>query len=62
MGLPRSASGTAGWFRPRLYAGGAASACAELAAAQPDHVPFWPKPISIFGLAFVTTLKALHIR
>src|SRR5262249_35641463 len=41
-GLPRSAAGTRRWFRPRLYAGGAASACAEFGAAHPDHLPFGP--------------------
>ena len=49
------------WFRPRLYAGGAASACAEFGAAHPDHLPFWSKPLSIFGLASRTTLTALHL-
>lgn len=35
-----------GWFRPRLFAGGAASASEELGASEPDHVPSWPKPDS----------------
>jgi hypothetical protein len=49
------------WFRSCLYAGGAASACAEFGPAHLDHLPFWPKPVSIFGLACVTTLTALHL-
>jgi len=34
------------WVRSRLFAGGAASACAEFGTAQPDHVPFGPSPLS----------------
>ena len=55
-GLPRSAGGTRRWFRSRLFAGGAASAPEEFGASGPDHVPFWSKPVSIFGLSFVTTI------
>src|SRR5262249_52111977 len=33
-----------------LFAGGASSACAEFGAAQPGHVPFWSKPVSLLGL------------
>jgi hypothetical protein len=47
----------AGWFRSRLFAGGATSAAEEFGASAPDHVPFWPKPVSIFGLSFVTTFS-----
>jgi hypothetical protein len=46
-----------GWFRPRLSAGGAPSAPGEFGAPGPDHVPFWPKPVSIFGLSWVTTFS-----
>jgi len=35
-----------GWFRSRLFAGGAPSACGEFEAPQPDHVPFGPSLIS----------------
>jgi hypothetical protein len=34
----------------------------ELPASMPDHLPFWPKPVSPFGLFVVTALKAIHIR
>jgi hypothetical protein len=33
-----------------LFAGGASSACEEFGAPQPGHVPFWSKPVSLFGL------------
>ena len=55
------ASRESSWVRPRLYAGGASSAPDELAASGPGHVPFWSKPISIFGLSYVTTLTAVHL-
>ena len=35
------------WY---LSAGGASSACEEFGASQPGHVPFWSKPVSLFGL------------
>ena len=35
-----------GWFRPRLFAGGAPSAPGEFGAPGPDPMPFWPKPDS----------------
>jgi len=41
-GLPRSAGGTRGWFRSRLFAGGTASAPGEFGAPGLDHVPFGP--------------------
>jgi hypothetical protein len=49
------------WVRPRLYAGGPSSAPGECKAPGPGHVPFWSKPISTFGLFFVTTLTAVHL-
>jgi hypothetical protein len=41
-GLPRSAGGTHGWFRSRLFAGGTPSAPEEFGTPGPDHVPFGP--------------------
>src|SRR5271157_2347970 len=41
--------------RSCLSAGGATSATGELGAPAPDHVPFWFKPDSIFGLFLITT-------
>jgi hypothetical protein len=55
------ASQESSWVRPRLYAGGPSSAPGELGAPGPGHVPFWSKPISTFGLFFVTTLAAVHL-
>src|SRR5262249_51677457 len=40
--------------RSCLSAGGAPSAPGELVAPGPDHVPFWSKPDSIFGLSLFT--------
>jgi hypothetical protein len=48
-GLPRSPCGT-GWVRPCFCAGGTTSAWSEFGALQPDHSPFWSKPVSPFGL------------
>jgi hypothetical protein len=49
--------------RSCLSAGGAPSATRELTAPVPDHVPFWFKPDSIFGLfrltAFIGTSPGL---
>src|SRR6516164_339305 len=59
-GLPRCVAETA-WVRSRLYAGGSASAPGEFGAPGPGHVPFWSKPVSTFGLSFVTTLAAVHL-
>jgi len=46
-----------------LSAGGTPSATGESAAPVPDHVPFWSKPDSIFGLslftAFISTSPGL---
>ena len=55
------ASRESSWVRPRLDAGGTTSAPDELAASGPGHVPFWSKPVSTFGLSFVTTLAAVHL-
>ena len=41
-------------FRSCLSAGGAPSATGEWRAPVPDHIPFWFKPDSIFGLSLVT--------
>lgn len=40
--------------RSCLSAGGATSTTGERSAPVPDHVPFWFKPESIFGLSNVT--------
>src|SRR5439155_26243786 len=52
-------SGVRSW----LSAGGAPSAPGELVAPVPDHIPFWSKPDSIFGLslftAFISTSPGL---
>ena len=60
-----------GWLRPRLCAGGSASAPGEFGAPGPDHMPFGPEPdssaaprrarltpfcSSTVGSSFVTTL------
>jgi hypothetical protein len=49
--------------RSCLSAGGASSATGDNAAPVPDHVPFWFKPDSIFGLslftAFISTVPGL---
>ena len=49
--------------RSCLSAGGASSATGDVAAPVPDHVPFWSKPDSIFGLslltAFISTVPGL---
>src|SRR5262249_2650983 len=42
--------------RSCLWAGGAPSATGDIAAPVPGHVPFWSKPISIFGLLLFTAL------
>ncbi len=34
---------------------------ASSGAPGPGHMPFWPKPISIFGLSYITTLAAVHL-
>ncbi len=49
------------WVRSRLNAGGSTSALGEFAAPRPGHIPFWSKPISTFGLPFVTTLATVHL-
>jgi hypothetical protein len=49
--------------RSCLWAGGASSATGDIATPVPGHVPFWSKPISIFGLflftAFISTSPEL---
>ena len=56
-GLPRSAAVTV-WVRSRLFAGGATTAPEEFGASGPDHVPFWPKRVSILRLSLVTTIHS----
>jgi hypothetical protein len=56
-GLPRSVA-IAVWGRPRLFAGGAPSAPADKGAAGPDHMPFWPKRVSILRLLDMTTFNS----
>src|SRR5262249_35511317 len=55
------ASPESSWVRPRLDAGGPASAPDDIAASGPGHVPFWSKPVSTFGLSWFTTLAAVHL-
>jgi len=49
------------WVRSRLYAGGSSSAPGKFGVPGPGHVPFWSKPVSTFGLSYVTTLTAVHL-
>ena len=52
-------------LRSCLSAGGATSATGDDEAPVPDHVPFWFKPDSIFGLfpvtTFISTLPGLTL-
>src|SRR3954468_2632480 len=43
--------------RSCLSAGGASSATGDIAAPGPDHIPFWFKPESIFGLSGFTAFN-----
>jgi len=43
------------WGRCRLSAGGASSASEDQQASELVHLPFWFKPISVFGLSLITT-------
>ncbi len=43
------------WVRSCLFAGGYVSAMGEGRTPYPTHVPFWLKPVSIFGLLVLTT-------
>ena len=47
-----------GWVRFRLFAGDATSATGDFIAPVPDPLPFWFKPVSIFGLLRVTTFNS----
>jgi hypothetical protein len=49
------------WVRSRLYAGGSTTAPGQFGAPGPGHLPFWSKPVSTFGLSYVTTLAAVHL-
>jgi hypothetical protein len=60
-GLPRCGAETLAWVRSRLYAGGSTSAPGEFGAPGPGHAPLWSKPVSTFGLSYVTTLAAVHL-
>ncbi len=33
----------------------------DYSAGHPHHAPFWFKPVSIFGLFYLTTVAAVHI-
>ena len=46
------------WGRSRLSAAGAASTVGDFIAPTPDHLPFWFKPVSPFGLLAVTTFNS----
>ena len=60
-GLPRSVQVPV-WVRSCLSAGGSSSVMDELGASIPDPLPFWPKPVSIFGLFQLTTfISSSHL-
>ena len=44
-----------GWVRLCLFAGGSTATAGEGETPAPGHVPFWFKPVSIFGLLVLTT-------
>ena len=50
------------WVRAHLSAGDATSATSNEGLLIPDHLPFWFKPISIFGLSPLTTVTMIHLR
>ena len=56
-GLPCSTQVPLERRRCCLSAGGASSASRELAAPEPDHVPFWARLVSLFSLFRVTTFS-----
>ena len=60
---PRRAGRGSSGVRSCLSAGGAPSATGKNPVPMPDHVPFWSKPDSIFGLslftAFISTSPGL---
>jgi hypothetical protein len=47
--------------RSCLWTGGASSAAEEKVASAPGHIPFWFKPVSIFGLFGLTVFTALQL-
>lgn len=56
-GLPRSVQVPV-WVRSCLFARGSSSVMDELGASIPDPLPFWPRPVSIFGLSLFTTFTS----
>jgi hypothetical protein len=56
-GLPRSAD-VSGWGRSQLSAGGPPSAPQEFGVCGPDHLPVWPRRVSILRLSSLTTFSA----
>src|SRR5262245_21587617 len=55
-GLPRCTD-VPGWGRSQLSAGGASSAPQEFGPCGPDHMPFWPRRVSILPLSSLTTFS-----
>jgi hypothetical protein len=53
-GLPRSASLPSGSVRSCLFAGWRCECVRGFPSPRPGRLPFWFKPISIFGLLFIT--------
>ena len=48
------------WGGPCLYTGGLPVRVLRAKGGAADHVPFWFKPVSIFGLLYFTMAVAVH--
>ena len=61
LGLPSFAQAAMDDLAPASTPAVVGSVCPHTEVGQPDCVPFWLEPVSVFGSSHLTMLAAVHL-